>query len=127
MTFWDPEKGVTTPNSRFPRSELREMTATGMLADWAVSGANTLSATLKATQIPNHVCVGQIHLRHRNSFCRRNFSLLELFYYATGAIVLEIEQSPAGGNEVRTPPENAVPDGHEVGLRDRPLRKAPSA
>jgi len=24
MTFWDPENGVTTPNSKYPRSELRE-------------------------------------------------------------------------------------------------------
>ena len=99
MTFWDPEKGVTTPNSKFPRSELREMTAGGAPADWAIAGTHTLSATLKATQIPNHVCVGQIHLGTGSPSSTK--PLLELFYYATGAIVLAIEQTPAGGNEVQ--------------------------
>jgi hypothetical protein len=99
MTFWDPEKGVTTPNSKFPRSELREMTAAGAPADWAIAGTHTLSASLTATQIPNHVCVGQIHLGTGSPSSTK--PLLELFYYATGAIVLAIEQSPAGGNEVQ--------------------------
>jgi hypothetical protein len=99
MTFWDPEKGVTTPNSKFPRSELREMTAAAAPADWAIAGMHTLSATLKATQIPNHVCVGQIHLGTGSPSSTK--PLLELFYYATGAIVLAIEQTPAGGNEVQ--------------------------
>jgi len=27
MTFWAPEKGVTTPNSHYARSELRELTS----------------------------------------------------------------------------------------------------
>ncbi|MGW1564738.1 polysaccharide lyase family 7 protein, partial [Streptomyces sp. NPDC002144] len=27
MTFWAPEKGVTTPNSNYARSELRELTS----------------------------------------------------------------------------------------------------
>jgi hypothetical protein len=101
MTFWDPEKGVTTPNSKFTRSELRETTAAGMPADWAIAGTHTLSATLKATQIPNHVCVGQIHLGTGSPSSTK--PLLELFYYATGAIVLAIEQTPAGGNEVQHP------------------------
>ena len=34
MTFWAPEKGVTTPNSNYARSELREMNANGSAADW---------------------------------------------------------------------------------------------
>ena len=29
MTFWAPEKGVTTPNSKYARSELREMNSNG--------------------------------------------------------------------------------------------------
>jgi len=98
LTFWDPEMGATTSNSKFPRSELREMTADGADADWAVTGTNTLSARLKATQIPNHVCVGQIHLGTGAPASTK--PLLELFYYATGAIVLAIEQTPAGGNLV---------------------------
>src|SRR3954465_13175031 len=47
MTFWAPEKGVTTPNSNYARSELREMNANGSAADWALAGTHRLSATLR--------------------------------------------------------------------------------
>src|SRR5262245_17533036 len=104
MTFWDPENGVTTPNSNYPRSELREMTATGAPADWGIAGTHTLSATLKVTQVPDHVAVGQIHLGTGTPASTK--PLLELFYYATGAIVMAIEQTPAGGNEVKYPVGN---------------------
>lgn len=96
MTFWDPENGVTTPNSNFSRSELREMTPTGAAANWFAPGTHKLSATLKVTQVPDHVCVGQIHLGSGGS----TKPLLELFYYANGTIKIGIEQTPAGGNEV---------------------------
>lgn len=98
MSFWDPENGVTTPNSSFARSELREMNANGSPADWSVPGTHTLSATVKATQVPNHVCVGQIHLGDNSGSTK---PLLELFYYANGNIEMAIEQTPAGGNEVQ--------------------------
>ncbi|MEY9856128.1 hypothetical protein ABH935_001732 [Catenulispora sp. GAS73] len=99
MTFWDPENGVTTPNSNYSRSELREMNSDGSAANWFAAGTtNTLSATLKVTQVPNHVCVGQIHLGSGGS----TKPLLELFYYANGDIKMAIEQTPAGGNEVLT-------------------------
>jgi Alginate lyase len=104
MSFWDPENGVTTANSTYPRSELREMTTSGAAADWPATGTNTLSATLKATQIPDHVAVGQIHLGTGAPSSTK--PLLELFYYATGAIVVGIEQTPAGGNEVQNPAGN---------------------
>jgi Alginate lyase len=97
MTFWDPENGVTTPNSSYPRSELREMNANGTAADWSIPGTHTLSATLKVTQVPNHVCVGQIHLGDNSGSTK---PLLELFYYSNGNIDMAIEQTPAGGNEV---------------------------
>jgi hypothetical protein len=97
MTFWDPENGVTTPNSNYSRSELREMDPSGAAANWFAAGTtNTLSATLKVTQVPNHVCVGQIHLGSGGS----TKPLLELFYYSNGDIKMGIEQTPAGGNEV---------------------------
>src|SRR5580704_14971261 len=38
MTFWDPESGVTTANSSYPRSELRELNADGTQANWPVAG-----------------------------------------------------------------------------------------
>jgi hypothetical protein len=98
MTFWDPENGVTTANSNYPRSELREMTDGGAAANWAISGTHRLSATVRATVVPDHVAVGQIHLGTGTPASTK--PLLELFYYTTGSIVLAIEQSPAGGNEV---------------------------
>jgi hypothetical protein len=98
MSFWDPENGVTTANSSYPRSELREMTASGAAANWTTTGTNTLSATLRATLVPDHVAVGQIHLGTGTPASTK--PLLELFYYSTGSIVMAIEQTPAGGNEV---------------------------
>jgi hypothetical protein len=100
MSFWDPENGVTTANSDYPRSELREMTAAGAVANWMPTGTNTLSATLKATMIPDHVAVGQIHLGTGTPASTK--PLLELFYFSTGTIVMAIEQTPAGGNEVQS-------------------------
>jgi hypothetical protein len=105
MTFWDPENGVTTANSMYPRSELREMTSAGAPANWPTTGTNTLSATLKATVVPDHVCVGQIHLGTGTPTSTK--PLLELFYFSSGSIVMAIEQTPAGGNEVQTPVGNA--------------------
>ena len=97
MTFWDPENGVTTPNSNYSRSELREMTSSGAAANWFAAGTtNKLSATVKATTVPSSVCVGQIHLGSGGS----TKPLLELFYHSDGEIEIGIEQTPAGGNEV---------------------------
>lgn len=97
MTFWDPEGGVTTANSNYARSELREIQG-GQMANWMATGSNTLSALVKVTEVPDHVCVGQIHLGTGTPSSTK--PLLELFYHATGAIVLGIEQTPAGGNEL---------------------------
>lgn len=97
MSFWDPENGVTTPNSKFPRSELREMNPDGSAANWSIPGTHTLTATVKATLIPDHVAVGQIHLGQNSGSTK---PLLELFYYKNGNVDMAIEQTPAGGNEV---------------------------
>jgi hypothetical protein len=101
MVFWDPENGVTTPNSSYPRSELREMTAKGAAADWAIAGTHTLSATLKVTKVPDHVAVGQIHLGTGTPASTK--PLLELYYYSDGTIKIGIEATPAGGDEPQTP------------------------
>lgn len=97
MSFWDPENGVKTPNSNFARSELREMNADGSPAAWLAPGTHTLSATLKITQVPDHVAVGQIHLGQNSGSTK---PLLELFYFKNGNVDMAIEQTPAGGNEV---------------------------
>ncbi len=93
MTFWTPEKGVTTPNSKFARSELREMNSNGTAADWQLPGTHRLSATVRVTQVPKSVAVGQVHLGSGGS----TKPLLELYYAPSGNITLGIENSPAGG------------------------------
>ncbi|WP_030984421.1 polysaccharide lyase family 7 protein [Streptomyces sp. NRRL WC-3744] len=94
MTFWAPEKGVTTPNSKYARSELREMNRDGSAADWALSGNHRMSATLRVVSVTKNVCVGQIHLGSGGSSTK---PLVELYYHAGGDIVLGTEDSPAGG------------------------------
>jgi hypothetical protein len=99
MAFWDPESGVTTPDSTYPRSELREMNADGSEANWPIAGTSTLSATVAVTSVPDHVCIGQIHLGTalEAGLTASTKPLLELYYYASGEIELGIEDGPAGG------------------------------
>ncbi|MFI1168827.1 polysaccharide lyase family 7 protein [Streptomyces sp. NPDC020801] len=94
MTFWAPEKGVTTPNSHYARSELRETNRDGSAANWSLGGTHRLSATLRVVSVTSNVCVGQIHLGTGGSSTK---PLLELYYHANGDIVLGTENSPAGG------------------------------
>ncbi|MCT9089062.1 polysaccharide lyase family 7 protein [Streptomyces sp. ASQP_92] len=94
MTFWAPEKGVTTPNSHYARSELREMNRDGSPANWSLGGTHKLSATLRVVSVTSSVCVGQIHLGTGGSSTK---PLLELYYHANGDIVLGTENSPSGG------------------------------
>ncbi|AGL19835.1 polysaccharide lyase family 7 protein [Actinoplanes sp. N902-109] len=101
MTFWAPEKGVTTPNSSYARTELREMTAGGGAADWPLSGNHTLSADLRVPSVTRNVCVGQVHLGSGGTSTK---PLLELYYRPDGGIFLGTENSPDGGQTL-----------HEVG------------
>jgi hypothetical protein len=105
MTFWAPENGVTTPNSDFARTELREMNSNGSPADWSLSGTHRLNATLRVVSVTDHVTVGQIHLGSGGSSTK---PLLELYYYANGSIVLGVENSPAGGQTLHTVGQVAV-------------------
>ncbi|WP_086838794.1 polysaccharide lyase family 7 protein [Amycolatopsis kentuckyensis] len=99
MTFWAPEKGVTTPNSNYARSELREMNRDGSAANWSLSGSHKLSATLRVVSVTSNVCVGQVHLGTGGSSTK---PLLELYYRASGDIVLGTENSPDGGQTPHT-------------------------
>ena len=99
MTFWDPESGVTTPNSSYARTELREMNAGGSAADWSLSGTHKLSATLRIVSVTKNVCVGQIHLGSGGSSTK---PLLELYYHSNGDVVLGLENSPDGGQTLHT-------------------------
>lgn len=97
MTFWAPEKGVTTPNSNYARSELREMNASGSSADWRLAGTHRLTATLRATQITKNVAVGQVHLGTGGPSTK---PLLELYYRSNGDIYIGVEISPDGGQNL---------------------------
>ncbi|MFG2603563.1 polysaccharide lyase family 7 protein [Streptomyces sp. NPDC048514] len=99
MTFWAPEKGVTTPNSNYARSELREMNRNGSAADWSLDGSHRLGATLRVVSVTKNVCVGQIHLGSGGSSTK---PLVELYYHANGDIVLGTEDSPSGGQTPHT-------------------------
>ncbi|MFC7016153.1 polysaccharide lyase family 7 protein [Streptomyces viridiviolaceus] len=99
LIFWSPEQGVTTPNSKYPRSELREMDPNGGSANWPLEGTHRMSATLRVLSVPSSVCVGQIHLGEGGSSTK---PLLELYYRANGDIVLGTENSPAGGQTEHT-------------------------
>jgi hypothetical protein len=66
VQFHAPVNGVTTAGSRYPRSELREMTAGGtQLASWSTtSGTHTMMLDQAITAVPaakQHVVAGQIH------------------------------------------------------------------
>jgi hypothetical protein len=99
MTFWAPEKGVTTPNSNYARSELREMNRSGSAANWSLSGSHKMSATLRVVSVTSNVCVGQVHLGTGGSSTK---PLLELYYRSSGDIVLGTENSPDGGQTSHT-------------------------
>ncbi|SDO19069.1 polysaccharide lyase family 7 protein [Actinacidiphila guanduensis] len=99
MTFWAPEKGVTTPNSNYARSELREMNTDGSAADWSLAGTHRLNATLRVVSVTSNVCVGQIHLGSGGSSTK---PLIELYYHSNGDIVAGVENSPDGGQTTHT-------------------------
>jgi hypothetical protein len=66
VVFNAPAGGVTTENSSYPRSELREMTVSGAEpAAWSTSsGVHTMAITQAITHLPAvkpHVVAGQIH------------------------------------------------------------------
>ena len=97
MTFWAPEKGVTTPNSKYARSELREMNANGSAANWRLAGSHKLTANLRIPSVTKNVCVGQIHLGSGGPSTK---PLMELYYRPNGDIYAGIEISPDGGQNL---------------------------
>ncbi len=56
---------MTTPNSHYARSELREMNRDGTAANWSLTGTHRLSATLRVVSVTSNVCVGADPPRHR--------------------------------------------------------------
>ncbi|MDR7275535.1 polysaccharide lyase family 7 protein [Catenuloplanes atrovinosus] len=91
MTFWAPEKGVTTPNSKYARSELREMNPDGSAANWTLAGSHTLSARLRVASVTKNVAVGQVKLGTGGPSTK---PLAELYYRPNGDIFLGTQNSP---------------------------------
>ena len=63
VTFWAPETGATTPNSNYPRSELRQNVQWRAPAQGAPRQAHVQLATLAVLSAgaKDSVCIGQIH------------------------------------------------------------------
>ena len=65
LVFRCPVEGATTSGSKYPRSELREMTPDGKKAAWSADkGIHILSYEFLAIRLPlnkPHMVVGQIH------------------------------------------------------------------
>jgi hypothetical protein len=98
MTFFAPVTGVTTANSSFPRSELREVNADGTPHNWTVSsGTSTLTATVAVQKTPTNgvLVLGQIH------GSATGVPPMAMIVYRSGTIDVLIQQSatsPSGTN-----------------------------
>jgi hypothetical protein len=106
MAFEDPGTNcVTTSGSEHCRTELRELTSSGEDADWSPSGTNIMSATVVGNTMAGEVVVGQIHLEESIS----TKPLIELYYETDGELQAGVEQTKAGGDEIRTTVGNVPP------------------
>ncbi|NVZ64722.1 polysaccharide lyase family 7 protein [Pseudomonas gingeri] len=92
LFFWAPVTGTLTPNTHYPRTELRETSADGRLRNWAYRDAdNSLHANLAVNQVPSSgsIVIGQIHVDHDS----KPLLKLEYRYKAashTGSIVAQV-------------------------------------
>jgi hypothetical protein len=100
MTMMDPTTGVTTSGSKHPRTELREDTS-----GWSTAGTNILAAQAQVTEVPDHVCIGQIFQAPPYP----SKPLLELMYYSNGTIKVMIEATNQGGDGVFHTLESVTP------------------
>ncbi len=82
---------MTTPNSNYARSELREMNAAAAPRTGAWWALHWMSATLRIPNVTKNVCVGQVHLGTGGPSTK---PLLELYYRPNGDIYLGTENSP---------------------------------
>jgi len=101
MVMKDPGVNcVTTPNSQHCRTELREVNpSNGQAASWDPNGAtNRMKATVAVETPGTETVIGQIHIDDSVS----SKPVCELFYNNNGDINIGVEQTRAGGNEVRT-------------------------
>jgi len=101
MVMKDPGVNcVTTPNSAHCRTELREVNpSNGQAASWSPNATtNRLKATVVVTNAGTETVIGQIHIDDSVS----SKPVCELFYNSNGDLNIGVEQTRAGGNEIRT-------------------------
>lgn len=86
---------VTTANSKHCRTELREYSP----ANWSPTDAvNRLNATLAVVSAGGETCIGQIHIKESVSVR----PVCELYYKDNGDLLMGVEQTRSGGNQVST-------------------------
>jgi hypothetical protein len=103
--FMDPAHGITSSGSLHPRTELREVTASGGQVAWPASAINSLTVTGKVLEVgggtSGHVTVGQIFNGSDS------IPLFELMYSnAVGGFKGLYEEAKGGGGgliDLRTP------------------------
>ncbi|WP_079201811.1 MULTISPECIES: polysaccharide lyase family 7 protein [Pseudomonas] len=104
VTFWVPVDGSHTADARYPRSELRETQADGILSNWYHASSDSyLSAVVSVNQVPskNKVVIGQIHSTDEPG--SDNDPLLKLQYHylrGVGRLELLLRNRP-GDSEVQ--------------------------
>ena len=100
MIFWSPINGTTTGNTRYPRSELREMRSDGRTWDWLDGdGIAVLTATCAVLQVPSgagKTVIGQIHAKSID------LPLIKLAY-DRGRVVALVKQTSRSDTDTRFP------------------------
>jgi hypothetical protein len=100
VAFFAPDNGAHTTNSLHPRSELRELKADGQTnALWNPfdSMTHAMSASLKVTNAPHRLCIGQIHADAQltGTGPASIKPLLELYYEPNGDLTVAFQDGPA--------------------------------
>lgn len=86
---------ITTPNSKHCRTELRESDP----ASWSpLDAVNRLNATLSVVAAGGNTCIGQIHIGQAVSVR----PVCELYYKDNGDVLMGVEQTREGGNQILT-------------------------
>jgi len=97
MVFWAPVTGGTTPNSTFPRSELREqINPPDNTINWGPAGIHILNGQCKVTVLPStgKIIIGQIH-----SYLFEARPLLKLVF-DNGTIDAQLKESPTADSDI---------------------------
>lgn len=104
LFFWVPISGTTTPNAKYPRTELRETFSDGRLRNWTYPrGNHNLISGVVVTQVPSsgRIVIGQIHAYQQLTPMMK----LEYRMHPTtgnGSVVAIVRLKPTGNNLVYT-------------------------